>query len=248
MKKPKALSRDFPGKGFRAKDSLFPTAVTTPPTVLRLKPEGAQANPTFENLEQLPGISNYFIGKDPAQWHTNIPQYSKVAVRGLYPGVDMVYYGNQGKLEYDFVVQPGADPGSIHLKVDGAQGVQVNGQGDMELTTAQGKVVFHAPTVYQQVEGQKNPLEGHYQLEEGNKVGFEVKNYDKSKPLVIDPVLDYSTYLAGYSYGSEAGESIAVNGSGEAYVMGQTEGFITTTNGAFQSTIGGGFDDVFVAK
>src|ERR1019366_3396418 len=109
---------------------------TTPPTVLRLKMEGAKANPDFESLEPLPGISNYFIGNDPFQWHTNIHQYSRVMLHSIYPGIDMVYYGNQGKLEYDFIVKVGGDHHSIHFRIDGAQGVQVNEQGELELQTA----------------------------------------------------------------------------------------------------------------
>ena len=246
LKKPNALSRPLPGKGFHSKILPIPIPDTTAPTVLRLSLEGAQTNPAFETLEQLPGISNYFIGKDPAHWHTRIPQYSKVAARGLYPGVDMVYYGNQGKLEYDFVVQPGADPGAIHMKVDGAQDVQVNGQGDMELTTARGKVVLRAPSVYQQVEGQKNTLEGSYRLEEGNRVGFEVKYYDRSKPLVIDPVLDYSTYLGGS--GDDFVQGIAVDAGGDAYLTGETYSpNFPTTPGAAQTVLDGS-EDVFVTK
>lgn len=109
------------GKSIRPQDSHAPASDAVSLTVLRLKLEGAQSVPVFESSDQLPGISNYFIGKDPAQWHTNIPQYSKVAMPGLYPGVDMVYYGNQGTLEYDFVVAPGADPSVIHMRVDGAK-------------------------------------------------------------------------------------------------------------------------------
>jgi hypothetical protein len=256
LRKPGTLSRPFSGKGLRSKGFPLPTPEPAPPTILRLKLDGVQANPVFESLEQLTGISNYFIGKNPAKWHTHIPQYSKVAVHGLYPGVDMVYYGSpfdgaqgggQGKLEYDFVVQPGADPAAIHLKVDGAQSVQVNSQGDMELQTAQGKVVFRAPTVYQEAQGQKNPLEGHYKLEEGNRVGFEVKNYDRAKPLVIDPVLDYSTYLGGSGFDFASG--ITVDGSGDAYVTGCAYSVdFPTASGAYQTTTGGGLSDVFVAE
>ncbi len=125
LKKPSSRSKFHHGNELFSKGSPAPTPDTTPPTVLRLKLEGAQTNPVFESLERLPGIGNYFIGNDHLKWHTNIPQYSKVAIHRPYPGVDMVYYGNQGKLEYDFLVQPGADPRSIHLRVDGAQGVAV---------------------------------------------------------------------------------------------------------------------------
>jgi hypothetical protein len=186
-----------PMKPFGSQGSPSAIADTTPPTVLRLKLEESRADATFETLEQLPGISNYFIGKDLAKWHTHIPQYGKVAVRGLYPGVDMVYYGNQGKLEYDFVVQPGGDTGAIHMTVEGAQGIQVNGQGDMELQTSQGQLIFKAPTVYQETGGLRKPLTGRYRLGDGNEVSFEVGDYDHTKPLVIDPVLLYSTFLGG---------------------------------------------------
>ena len=246
LKKSRAQLSPQSGKGLGSKPSFFPAPDPSPRTVLRLKLEGAQTNPASEGLEPLAGISNYFIGKDPAQWHRNIPQYSKVATRGLYPGVDMVYYGNQGKLEYDFVVQPGTDPASIRMRIEGAQKVQVNDQGDMELTTAEGKVVFQAPSVYQGEAGEKNELKGRYKLDEENRVGFEVRDYDRSKPLVIDPVLDYSTYLGGSNFDRAAG--IAVDSGGNAYVTGWAESAdFPTTAGAFQTVLGGS-QNAFVAK
>ena len=246
LKKPHVSSRPMPGKGPRSKISTAPTPDNSPPNILRLKVEGAQAYPASEGLEQLPGISNYFIGNDPEKWRTNIPQYSRIAMRGLYPGVDMVYYGNQGKLEYDFVVQPGTDPASIHMKIEGAQGLQVNGQGELELQTAQGKVIFKAPTVYQGDQGQKKSLEGNYRMEEGSRVGFEVKDYDRSKPLVIDPVLDYSTYLGGTL--GDVAFGIAVDSGGNAFVTGYTLSTdFPTSAGAYKTTTGGQ-EDVFVSK
>ncbi len=240
LKNPQPLPNRLAHKGF-----AVPTPDPKPPTVLRLKLEGAQANPAFEPLEQLPGISNYFIGKDPAQWHANIPQYSKVAAHDVYPGVDMVYYGNQGRLEYDFQVKPGADPRAIHMKVEGAQGVQVNGQGDLELQTVQGRLVFRAPTVYQEAGEQKNTVEGRYKLEDGNRVGFEVKDYDRSKPLVIDPQLDYSSYLGGSS--ASSAEGVGVDGSENAYFTGFTLCTdFPTTNGAPQTQLKGTDDAVIV--
>jgi hypothetical protein len=249
LKKPQPFLEKRP----RPKGFAVPTPDPKPPTVLRLKLEGVQANQAFEPLEQLPGISNYFIGKDPAQWHTNIPQYSKVAAHNVYPGVDMVYYGNQGKLEFDFQVKPGADPKAILMKVEGAQDVQVNGQGDLELRTVHGKLVFRAPTVYHEAGGQKNAVEGRYKLEDGNRVGFEVRDYDKSKTLVIDPQLDYSTYLGGNPANSTFWDeclAIAVNGSGNAYVTGwdSTTDF-PTTSGAYQTTSGSlGSTEAFVSE
>ncbi len=244
LQKPERFDLSLPARSRGNKAQPLPSPASTP-TVLHLKLEGAQANPTIETGDRLPGISNYFIGKDPAGWHTKIPQYSKVTVHGPYPGVDMVYYGNQGKLEYDFVVQPGGDPSVIRLKVEGAQAAQVNGQGDLELATGQGRMIFRAPVIYQETAGQRNPVEGRYKLEEGNRLGFEVKDYDPSKPLVIDPVLDYSTYLGGSAADSSMG--IAVDGSGNAYISGTTTGAFPTTSGAFQTTFGGD-NDVFVSK
>ncbi|HJT24864.1 MAG TPA: SBBP repeat-containing protein, partial [bacterium] len=220
LKKPVILAHKSPSRRSRRGTMALPPLDNSPPTVLRLEPEGAQPGVKFESQEMLPGVSNYFIGKDPSKWIRGVHQYSKAVARGLYPGVDMVYYGNQGQLEYDFVVQPGADPGAIRLGVDGAQDVQLNGQGDLELGTKQGKVVFRSPMVYQENGGTKIPVVGRYKLKEGNKLGFEVEGYDKTKPLVIDPVLDYSTYLGGtytdWAYG------VAVDPSGDAYVTGFT--------------------------
>jgi len=130
-----------------------------------LKLEGARSDTTFESSDQLPGVSNYFVGKDRSKWRKNIPQYAKVTAKGLYPGVDMVYYGNQGKLEYDFVVQSGVDPGTIHLKVEGADDIQVNSQGDMELQTGQGKVIFRSPFIYQKRPWTKNIEDRTIQIE-----------------------------------------------------------------------------------
>ncbi|HTC19734.1 MAG TPA: SBBP repeat-containing protein, partial [bacterium] len=193
----------------------------TPPTVIRMKLEGARNGNAFESREKLPGVSNYFIGKDPSQWHRGVPQYGQVESSDVYPGVDLVYYGNQGKLEYDFVVKPGADSGAIHLKYEGTKAARVNAQGDLELDTDQGTLRFRAPSVYQESQGTKNPVEGRYRLEDGGKLGFEVKDYDHTKPLVIDPVLDYSTFWGGS--GQDLALAIALDPSGDAYITGSTQ-------------------------
>ena len=244
LKKPGALPQKFTTKGSRRGAQALPTPDNSAPTVLRLGLEGAQESVKFESQDKLPGVSNYFIGKDSSKWVKGVPQYSKVAAQGLYPGVDMVYYGNQGKLEYDFVVQPGADPGAIRLGVEGAQGVQVNGQGDLELGTKQGTVVFRSPTVYQETGGVKSPVVGRYMLKEGNKVGFEVEGYDKAKPLVIDPILDYSTYLGGS--GGDWAFGVAADSSGDAYVTGLTQSTDFPTQGSPQSFVGN--QDAFITE
>src|ERR1700677_4567130 len=209
-----------------------------PPDVLRISLTGGNTGRTFEGMQTLPGVSNYFIGQDPSQWHTNISQYAKVQAQEVYPGVDMVYYGHEGHLEYDFLVKPGADPNSIHIKYDGADSAVVNAQGDLELTMGGRKVTFRSPTIYQDNNGQKNSVVGHYGIEADGGVHFEVKDYDKSKPLVIDPELDYSTYLGGSTQHDAYG--IAVDGSGDAYVVGVTNSLnFPLTAGAYMTSFSG---------
>jgi hypothetical protein len=218
-------------KGGKFAASSAPVSHTSP-VALHMKLEGAQSGTTYQNLEPLPGISNYLIGNDRSKWHTRIPQYAKVQAHEVYPGVDMVYYGHQGRLEYDFVVKPGADPNAIHLKYEGAQSATVNAQGDLELGIEGGKVAFRSPAVYQENEGQRNPVEGHYRMEQDGGIRFEVKDYDKTKPLIIDPTLDYSTDFGG--------DAVAVDGNGDAYVTGQTtNNDFPTTSGVFQSVYPG---------
>jgi hypothetical protein len=218
-------------------------------TVLRMKIEGANPSPPATGLELLPGIVNYFIGDDPAQWRTNVPTYAKVRYDGLYPGVDLIYYGTQRQLEYDFVVRPGADPSSIMLSFQGADRLEVDAQGDLVLHTAAGAIHMRKPFIYQEVGGVRREILGGYVLMGEHHVGFEVAAYDASRPLIIDPVLTYSTYLGGSGF-DDQGLGIAVDTAGSAYVAGFTDstGFPTTA-GAFQPTPGGfGFSDAFVTK
>ncbi len=215
-----------------------------------MKLTGARKLDQMAGMEKLPGIVNYFRGNDPKKWHTNIPTYRKAKFAGIYNGVDMVYYGAQdGRLEHDFVVKPGADPKQIKLAFSGASSAIVTAEGDLALKTEAGVVCWHKPVTYQLIDGKRQPVACAYKLErEGgvSAVQFAVSRYDSCKPLIIDFVLQYSTYLGGL--GNEEGYGIAVDSSGNAYVTGQTtwKDFPTTT-GAFQATQGG-YDDAFVAK
>ncbi|HYB76938.1 MAG TPA: hypothetical protein VEE85_01950, partial [Candidatus Bathyarchaeia archaeon] len=171
--------------------------------VLRMRLLGGNRHADVRGWDELPGKTNYFIGKDPGKWHTNVPTYGKVEYRGIYPGVDLVYYGNQGQLEYDFVVSPSADPNSIAIQFDGAP-VEIDSAGDLVLHANGGDVRFHRPVAYQAVQdhvrdgaGNKRFIESRFVLQGTNKVAFELASYDHSRPLVIDPVLVYSTYLGG---------------------------------------------------
>ncbi len=228
----------------RKKTVSSPLTIQT--AVLRMKLEGALSNLSPEGLEQLPGISNYFIGNQPAQWHTHIPQYARVGVQGVYPGINMEYYGNQGHLEYDFKAQPGANINAIRLSFEGMEALEINADGGLALKTSMGDIVFKAPILYQNEGLIHQPVQGRYKITGTKEVGFEVPSYDKTRPLVIDPVLDYATYLGGSSHDGAYG--IAVDSAGEAFITGHTYSIdFPVTPGAAQ-TVNVGNPDAFVAK
>jgi len=228
--------------GFRRSEAACPHEID----VVRMRLAGADsgaAAPTGE--ERLSGTANYFIGKDAARWHSSAPTYAKVRYRGVYPGVDLVYYGNQRQLEYDFVVAPGADPKPIRLRFAGAKGLRLDPDGDLVVTVADGAMAFHKPVVYQVVDGQRKAVEGGYRLLAKNTVGFHLGRYDRGKALAIDPVLVYSTYLGGTW--SDSAYAIAADATGNVYVAGQTLSLdFPLSQGALQTKNRGG--DSFVTK
>lgn len=199
-------------------------------SLVRMHLEGSNSAPQIEASDRLPGRTNYFIGSDPKNWHTDIPAYAQVKYTGVYPGVDLVFYGNQGRLEYDFILAPGAEPSAIKMNLEGADHLKVNSLGDLVLSVSGGEVTLQKPVVYQQVNGSRRELAGKYLLEGQHRVSFSVANYDHSEPLILDPVLNYSSYLGGA--GKDSGFGIAVDGQGDAFVVGTTfsTDFPTTTN------------------
>jgi uncharacterized protein (TIGR03437 family) len=213
---------------------------------VRMKLVGADPAATALGRDELPGKSNYFIGNDPTKWRANIPNYAKVEYQRVWPGVNLIYYGNQRQLEYDFVVAPGADPRAIKLSFGGAEKVKVNAKGDLMLRTRGGEVTLRKPLVYQNVEGRKQEIAAAYALEGKQYVSFSVGAYDSNNPLIIDPVLNFSTFLGGGN--AETGKGIAVDCLGNVYVTGSTTStnFPTTPN-VFQTTIKGG-TATFVTK
>jgi hypothetical protein len=187
--------------------------------VLRMKLVGANAKAEVIGQDELPGKSNYFIGNDPKKWHTNVRQFAKVRYGDVYPGVDLVYYGHQRELEYDFVLQPGANPQAIRLGIEGARRLRIE-RGDLVLANAVGDVRLRSPHVYQEANGVRQEVHGRYVITSKNEVGFRVGAYDRRRALVIDPVLAYYTYLGGS--GIDYGFGIAVDSAGSAYVTGAT--------------------------
>ncbi|MBD2547475.1 DUF7948 domain-containing protein [Planktothricoides raciborskii] len=219
-------------------------------TVLRMELVGANAASQATGLEELATKSNYLKGNDSSQDLMDIPNYAQVKYENVYSGIDVIYYGNQRQLEYDFVVAPGADPNNIALNFQGADKVEIDAQGDLVLPTAGGEVRFYKPVIYQEVNGERQEVSGSYVIKNNQQVGFQVGSYDVSKTLIIDPVLSYSTYLGG-NLGPGEPPGIVVDAQGNAYVTGTT----TSPNfpkATFNNNIGGndsaGLGDIFVAK
>ncbi|MDE1160633.1 MAG: chitobiase/beta-hexosaminidase C-terminal domain-containing protein [Acidobacteriaceae bacterium] len=186
-------------------------------------------------IEPLPGTANYLLGNDPTEWHTNVPTFAKVEYPGVYPGVDLLYYGNQRQLEYDFVVAPGASARPVRLHFTGAEDLHIGNQGQLNIRVYAGTITFRKPSIYQTVKGQRRIVEGGFRLLAGNAVGFLLGKYDHTQPLVIDPVLAYSTYLGGTS--SDYIEGLAVDAAGAAYVTGYTTSSnYPVTSGAFETS------------
>jgi chitodextrinase len=216
------------------------------PAVLRMEMEGANPSAQVTGVDELEGRSNYFVGADPRAWHTDVPNYAGVRYGDIYPGIDLVYYGNQSQLEYDFVVAPGADPSSVAIRFGGASKVRVDGDGSLVLRTPAGEVRQRRPFIYQEVNGERREVAGGYFVKGRGEVGFRVGAYDAGAPLTIDPVLVYSTYLGGGD--TEDGDSIAVDSQGNAYVTGLTLSTDFPVVNPKQSTLNGSRSDVFVSK
>jgi hypothetical protein len=217
--------------------------------VVRMQLRGANTQPGVSGEDELPGKSNYFEGNDPAQWHNGVSTYGKVRYTGVYSGIDLIYYGNGQQLEYDFVVSSGVDPAAIRLAFDGGRPAEVDREGNLVLETGTegDAVLFRKPVAYQVVMGSRREVAAEYVVSAGREVSFRLGAYDVEEPLVIDPVLTYSTYLGGS--GGESVYAIAVDSAGSVYVTGDTVSTNFPTAAPFQSTKGSGStSDAFVAK
>lgn len=195
--------------------------------------------------EPLLARANYFIGKDPAGWRTDVPLFGKVRFPSVYKQMDVVYYGNQKELEYDFVVQPGGEPQAIRFSVEGAGRTTIAANGDLKFQSGGTQAILHRPVAYQLIAGERRNIPASFRSLHGNRFGIRVGPYDRESPLIIDPVLGYSSYLGGSD--DEGIFGIGFDGEGNVYVAGETSSLNFPEKGGFQDHSGGDYD-VFVSK
>jgi uncharacterized repeat protein (TIGR01451 family) len=214
-------------------------------SALHMRLQDAAIAPRINGVDQLSGKVNYLVGNKSSDWRTNIPTYERVRYEQIYPGIDLVYYGNQRQLEYDFVIAPGASFKQIRLAFDGAGKLKLNRKGDLIIKSGTQAITLLRPKAYQTIDNKRREVSVRYSLKPRGEVTFKVGNYDQSQPLVIDPLLVYSTYLGGS--GQDTGNGIAVDSSGNVYIAGQTTSINFPTSSPLQAAYGGNAD-AFVAK
>ena len=212
--------------------------------VFRIEFVGANPDSKVEGVKMQTGQSNYFIGSDPSQWHRSVPRYSRVRYKAVYPGVDLLFYGNRHQLEYDFILAPGADPQGIALRFQGAERVEIDPRGDLILHTQGGQVRQQRPLVYQEFPGGRRDISADYRWKEADQVGFRLGDYDPTRPLIIDPLLIYSTYLGGNL--NDGARAVGLDASANVYVVGETASLDFPTENPVAKRMGG--VDVFVTK
>jgi len=223
------------------------------PAVVRSTLLGADASAKMQGLDAVPGGTSHFVGNDPANWRRAVPTFHRVLTRAVYPGIDLLWHGHDGTLEYDFVVAPGNDPASIVLAFDGATDAKIDDAGNLILTTAAAPLRWRKPVSYQELDGRRVAVSSGYRIAGDGRIGFEVGAYDRTRPLVIDPVLAYATYAAATTFAAGDGTqnyglAIVADADGNAYVAGLTESASYPATGGAYDTTRPGKTDVFVAK
>ncbi|MHC4955292.1 MAG: DUF7948 domain-containing protein [Planctomycetota bacterium] len=238
---------------FLARGQGYALFLTTQDAVLRLEDGnvrlalvGANDSARVAGAEPLPGKANYFLGNDPKRWLRNVPTYRRVRYEQVYHGVDLVYYGNEGRLEYDFVVAPEAEPDQIALRFDGADALDIDAAGDLVVTVGDDEVRQKRPVVYQHVGGTRQLVLCDYVIRGDDTVGFDLAAYDTARTLVIDPVLEYSTYAGGG--GNDGGNAITVDAVGDIYVVGSTDSIDFPTEAPNQGAYAGAPSDGLIVK
>ena len=211
-------------------------------SVVRLQLKGANAAPHLTGLNPLAGASNYLLGNEPKHWRLQVPGYEKVKYERVYPGIDVIYYGQQRQLEYDFLVAPGANPAQIKMTFSSAQSLCLGANGDLLLQQPTTELRLKQPVAYQEIKGERRTVAVAYTLDANQQISFRLGQYNRRYQLVIDPVLAYATYLGGL--GQEQGLGIAVDKDGNAYVVGST----TSARFPGTSALLQGASDAFIAK
>lgn len=233
-----------------------------PATRLRMKLAGGNPDARMLGEDARAGKTSYLVGNDPRHWRAGITNYGRVRYRNLYRGIDLLFYGNPQQLEYDFLVAPGANPRAITLEFDGAGRLRIAANGDLVLDTPAGEVRHQQPLVYQELNGIRQSVAGRYMIKGRGRIGFHIGAYDKSRPLIIDPVIIYSTCFGGTRAAFDQPSYVnvrdmALDAAGNTYIAGETAALdMPTTPGAFQNvnrTVGqhdngNGNTDAFIAK
>ncbi len=211
---------------------------------IRMNLRNSRQPDSVEPLDPLPGKVNYLIGNDPSRWHTDIPTYARIAYHGVYPGVDLVYYGTEGRLEYDFIAQAGANTSAIQVQFEGADRIRLSDEGDLILDTAAGQVRWKKPYVYQEDQGVRRPIAANYRLTKDHGVEFALARYNRKLPVVIDPTLVYSTFLGGNNTEVFGTNSAYIDSTG-IYAAGFTySSNYPVTTGAGETFLAGLYDAV----
>jgi len=213
---------------------------------IEMKLAGANPKVSLAGMDLLPGRSHYFLGNDPRKWRPNVPQFARVRYENIYPGINLVFYGSQGHLEYDFQVAPGADPAQTELEFDGAKRLGLQ-NGALVIESEGGTVSLNAPIIYQEIAGKREPVEGKFVLRGTNRAGFAIGSYDRSRELIIDPILTFSTFFGGSL--DETATSVAVDSEFSIYLTGSTTSLdLPVPAGALQSTLNGSGPNIYIAK
>lgn len=235
------------GPGYNLSLSATEAMLALRRAAVRLTLKGGNPAAAAAAREELPGKTNYLLGNDPRRWRTGIASYAKVHYREVYPGIDLVYYGNQQQLEHDFIVAPGADSRTIRWMVDGSEPLALDADGRVRIGVGD-TVVLQPPVVYQKIQGERRIVRSRYVLN-GREIGFEVGDYDPAEALIIDPVVSYSTLLGGGTFGlGDRGTGIAVDVAGNAYLTGMTESASFPTTAGSLDRVLSGSADAFVVK
>ncbi|MGB7713039.1 MAG: SBBP repeat-containing protein [Microcoleus sp.] len=217
-----------------------PGKEATNSSVVRSSLANSNPNPTIYGMEKLPGVANFLLGENSSQWQTNVPTFNGVVYQNVYPGIDRVFKGTEGQLKSEFLVAPFADPSQIKMNYTGVSDIRLADDGALILETPLGELIDNAPIVYQEINGQRVNVPAAYNLLGNGQVNFSFGDFDRTQPLVIDPVLAYSTYLGGS--GNDTANHMTVDSTGAAYIIGTTVNNFTTTPGAYKTRPAGGTD------